>query len=62
MEFEFSNHAKNVIIERGIAIEWVERVIREPKLTECDKADPALKHLMAPIPEYGNRVLRVIKC
>jgi hypothetical protein len=46
--------------ERGIPREWVARVVAAPIASEPDRADSALRHALARIPEHGNRVLRVV--
>jgi len=38
----------------------VERVLEGPQWTEPDPVDAALEHRLDAIPEFGNRVLRVI--
>ena len=55
-----SAHAKTVITERSIQIEWVERVLSDPDKTEPDSDDPGLTHALGRIPEHGDRVLRVV--
>jgi hypothetical protein len=59
-EYVLSAHARTVIAERGIALEWIERVITQPDATEAAVADPALRHALGRIAEHDNRVLRVI--
>jgi hypothetical protein len=56
----FTLHALDVMEEREIAREWVERVVARPALQLRDPVDPALTAALAPIPERENRVLRVI--
>ncbi|MGZ9148757.1 MAG: DUF4258 domain-containing protein [Candidatus Deferrimicrobiaceae bacterium] len=57
---EYTAHALLVMSERGIEKEWVLRVLENPRKVEGDPLDPDLTHAMAPIPEFGGRVLRVI--
>jgi hypothetical protein len=59
-EVSFTLHALDVMEEREIVREWVERVIAQPSLRFRDPADPELTAVLAPIPERENRVLRVI--
>ena len=54
MSYELTQHARDVLDEREILIEWVERVLNRPTLRE-----PA-ESRFARIPEFGNRVLRVV--
>jgi hypothetical protein len=55
-----SRHALDSMAERGIRIEWVHHVVLNPQWTEPDRADPDLQHALGRIPEFGNRVLRVV--
>lgn len=58
--YELTEHAAKVITERGIHLEWVAAVLRHPAATAPDADDPQVRHAMAPIEEYGRRVLRVV--
>jgi hypothetical protein len=60
MEFKYRKHAIDAIIERQIDTDWIERTIEHPAHTHADKEDPELRHFLAPIPENGNRILRVV--
>lgn len=53
-------HAAKVISEREIPKEWIVRVLSHPTKTDSDRTDPELRHALAAIPEFGDRVLRVI--
>ena len=59
MPLEFSSHAMDVMVERGIPVEWVERTVAEPGLRVADPHDPSVDRFFRPIPEHGDRVLRV---
>jgi hypothetical protein len=56
----FTFHAPARMAERQIASEWIERTIREPAWTEPDPKDPHAERRYRPIPENGDRVLRVV--
>ena len=58
--FELPEHAAVVIRERGIRLTWVQHTIETPAKVESDAADPELRHALATVPEFGDRVLRVI--
>mgnify|MGYP001618078642 FL=1 len=58
--YDLTAHASKIIGEREIPMEWVARTLARPERTEADAVDPALRHALAHIPEYGGRVLRVI--
>jgi hypothetical protein len=60
MAYELTEHARDALEKRRIALAWVEQVFNAPEATEADPVDPDLEHRMARIPEWGNRVLRVI--
>ncbi len=60
LKFVLSAHAKFVIVERSIKLEWLEHVLHHPEKVEADRAGATLKHAMGRIPEHGNRVLRVV--
>lgn len=60
MEYELTQHAQEVIAERGIRPEWLERVLESPGRTHNDPLDENLEHRFGKIKEYGNRVLRVV--
>jgi hypothetical protein len=60
MDYVLTEHARDALEKREIALAWVERVLDAPEATEADPVDPDLEHRLAAIPERGNRVLRVI--
>lgn len=60
MDFELSAHAREVMEHRRIEVTWGARVVRSPERMHADRVVPDLEHHLARIPEFGNRVLRVI--
>ena len=60
MDYRLTQHARDAMEKRQIAVAWVERVLARPEWTEPDPLDAALEHRLAAIPEFGNRGLRVI--
>ena len=58
--YELTEHAYERIKERGISLEWLERTLFKPIRVEPHEKDPELTYALAVIPEYGNRVLRVV--
>ncbi len=58
MRLRLTTHAQTAIDERGIDLAWVERTIDDPART--DTPGDGTTHFLAPIPERGGRVLRVI--
>jgi hypothetical protein len=59
-QLDISEHAAVVMRERGIDPAWVRRVVANPARAEPDKLDPAAMHALGRLPEFGDRVLRVI--
>jgi uncharacterized DUF497 family protein len=60
MDYRLTQHARDALEKRQIAVAWVERVLARPEWTEPDPVDAAVEHRLAAIPEFENRVLRVI--
>jgi Domain of unknown function (DUF4258) len=60
MNYTLTEHAKKVVTERGIPLEWLERVLNEPVLRKPDLDDASLEHRYRPILEFDGRVLRVV--
>ena len=60
MSYVLTEHARDAMLKRGIQIEWLERTLATPQQRAPDHADPQLEHRLAAIPEFGDRVLRVI--
>ncbi len=58
--FVLSRHAERVLLERGVAIEWVAAVIAMPTKTEADSEDAELRHALGPVAAREGRVLRVV--
>jgi hypothetical protein len=60
LAYELTAHARTVLEERGIPLDWLERVLVNPERTERDRADPGLRHAIGRIAENDDRYLRVI--
>ncbi len=60
MEYELTEHAEEVLAERGIRSDWLNRAVESPERIDSDPSDADLEHHLTRIKEYGNRVLRVI--
>ena len=59
VHLEFTRHAVDVMEERTIRSEWVERVVAEPTMRVPDPNDSEVERFFRRIPERGDRVLRV---
>ena len=59
MNYELTQHAKVVLAERQIPLEWMERTLLEPELVLPDPDDSTVVRRYRRIPEHGGRVLRV---
>jgi len=55
---EFGEHFKNMLQERSVQQEWVDRVLHEPQKVE-DHED-GTRHFLRQIEEHGDRWLRVV--
>jgi hypothetical protein len=60
MNYALTEHAKKMLTEREIPLEWLVRVLNEPVLREPDPDDAALERRYRPIPEFEGWVLRVV--
>ncbi len=60
MDYELTQHAENAVIRRKIRTEWLERALAAPERIVVDPVDDTLEHRLVIIPEYGDRVLRVV--
>ena len=60
MSYELTQHARDVLAERHIPEEWLERALHKPELKQPDPADATLERRYRKIPEHENRVLRVV--
>jgi Domain of unknown function (DUF4258) len=56
----YTAHAAEVMRQREIAVDWVERVLESPERTEPDPGFPRRQRAFARIGEYGDRWLRVV--
>ena len=52
-------HAAMRIRERAIRDEWVSATVLLPTWTENEPRDPQVERRFRPIPEAGNRILRI---
>jgi Domain of unknown function (DUF4258) len=55
-----TGHASEVIDERGILFEWVERVLLNPERSMADPRVPGRMLAFSRIGEFGGRWLRVV--
>jgi len=50
MNYTLTEHAKRMVTEREIPLEWLERVLNEPVLREPDPDDASLERVTDPFP------------
>lgn len=55
----FTQHAEQMLIERSIERDWIERTIATPDIVESDPDRPDVFRAFKRIPERGDRLLRV---
>ena len=60
MDYVLSEHARKRCLRRRIQSDWVECALEAPVRIESDEDDSELLHAIWPVPEMGNRILRVI--
>lgn len=60
VNYELTQHARDVLEERRISVVWMERVLENPALTQPSLTDPEVENRFDKIPEFGDRVLRVV--
>lgn len=60
MELDFTEHCLERLKERNIKREWLIQALMYPFKTEPDAKDPTLTVVYKPIPENGDRVLKVV--
>ena len=58
--FDYSDHAAEMLREREIAPEWVERAILAPDEMEADPKHDDRMRAYKTLPERDGRVLRVV--
>lgn len=52
MNYELTQHAKDVLAERQIPVEWMERALSQPELKLPDPTDATLERRYRKIPEH----------
>ncbi|MCH8030886.1 MAG: DUF4258 domain-containing protein [Bacteroidetes bacterium] len=58
--YTLSRHAEHMLEERGIKLDWLDFAMQDPSIVEPDPVDSELEHRLRRIPEFGNRILRVV--
>ena len=51
-------HAQAKIFDRGIAVEWVDAVVRDPAWVEAEPRDPQAERRFGAVQAFGGRILR----
>jgi len=58
--YTLTNHARKRIMQRGISLDWIVRVLENPDHEEPDAEDPELFKAWGYIPESADRVVCVV--
>lgn len=59
--FQLSEHALKRLNQRqDISLEWIERILTNPTYIQQDPKDYQLKQAFGRIPEYGDRLLKIV--
>jgi hypothetical protein len=56
----FTKHADDATAERELMGEWIERAVYAPQWEVADPVQPDAVRRFRAIPEYGDRILRVV--
>ncbi|MCZ8181131.1 MAG: DUF4258 domain-containing protein [Rhizobium sp.] len=56
----FTAHAKTVILERQLELDWIERIVHNPDWSESDPSGPPMERRFGRVPERQDRIVRVI--
>ncbi len=56
--FDLTAHAHDMLEERNISEDWVERILLSP--AQIEHRTDGTDHYLGQIAEHGNRVLRVV--
>jgi hypothetical protein len=59
-ELELTLHASHVARERQIHIDWIVAAVKQPEKVLVDLSDHRLSACYRRVPEFGNRVLKVV--
>jgi hypothetical protein len=54
MDYVLTQHARDALGKRRIALSWMERALNVPEATEPDPMDPDLQHRLARIPNRAT--------
>ncbi len=57
MSYQLTAHAQGSLSKRGIRLEWLEQVLRQPQLIQVDVMDDTLEHRLRRIDEFDGRVI-----
>jgi hypothetical protein len=57
---QFSQHARDQLLERNLERDWVERTLLEPEFIREDPRKDGTRRAFRQIPEAGGRWLRVV--
>ena len=60
MRITYGAHAIDMMTERGLDREWIERTLIAPDATEPDPTHPKQVRTFRAVPERDGRILRVI--
>jgi len=60
MDYELTQHAKDMLRKREIAVEWLEQVLGSPRAVYPDSVDGGLEHRLGVVREADERVLRIV--
>jgi len=57
-DFEFSNHARDMLVERNVPEDWIWRVLKDPDKKDLGKDGNT--HYTKAVKERGGRILHIV--
>jgi hypothetical protein len=60
LEFEFAQHALDMILERKIGVKWIYEVLANPEFKEPDKEDKAVERVIGKMAGKNGRYSRAV--
>jgi hypothetical protein len=60
MRFTYTDHAEEMLMERELDRQWIERAVLHPDGTEPDPTHPGRVRAFKALPERDGRVVRVV--
>jgi hypothetical protein len=60
MPLRLSQHAQDMIEQRGLSLSWIEQAVAIHDFARIDRHDPSVTHAFKSIAERDGRILKVV--